>query len=83
MPIFALAACMGFAVNVLAYATIKLAGSLTLKVLGTIKNALLIVAAMVMYGEVVTPLQGLGYAVSTGAFGLYTMLKMQQIATSS
>lgn len=80
--LFLLAACMGFAVNVLAYATIKLASSLTLKVLGTVKNALLIGAAMALYSEVVTAVQGIGYAVSVAAFGVYTYIKMRQIADS-
>jgi hypothetical protein len=78
--LFLAAACMGFLINVLAFATIKLASSLTLKVLGTVKNALLIVAAMALYGEVVTGLQAAGYLVSTGAFGWYSYIKMQQIA---
>eukprot|EP00878_Enallax_costatus_P024815 GHUV01026506.1.p1 GENE.GHUV01026506.1~~GHUV01026506.1.p1 ORF type:complete len:292 (+),score=48.83 GHUV01026506.1:214-1089(+) len=78
--LFILAACMGFAVNVLAYATIKLASSLTLKVLGCVKNALVIVAAMILFAEEVTVLQGLGYGISTAAFGLYTHIKMAQIA---
>jgi hypothetical protein len=78
--LFLVAACMGFLINVLAFATIKLASSLTLKVLGTVKNALLIVAAMVMYGEVVTSTQAWGYMASTGAFGWYTYIKMHQIA---
>ncbi len=82
MPLFMLAACMGFGVNVLAYATIKLASSLTLKVLGTVKNALLILAAVALFGDVVTPLQGLGYIVSVGAFVSYTHVKMKQIAGS-
>ena len=79
-PLFAMAACMGFLINVLALATIKLASSLTLKVLGTVKNALLIVAAMALYGEVVTGLQAWGYVVSTGAFAHFTWVKMRQIA---
>lgn len=40
--------------------------------LGTVKNALLILAAMALYGEVVTGLQAWGYLVSSGAFGVYT-----------
>lgn len=78
--LFLLAACMGFAVNVLAYATIKLASSLTLKVLGCVKNALVIVAAMILFAEEVTALQGVGYGISTAAFGVYTHIKMTQIA---
>jgi hypothetical protein len=78
--LFLAAACMGFVINVLAFATIKLASSLTLKVLGTVKNALLIVAAMAMYGEVVTGLQAWGYLLSTAAFVMYTAIKMKQIA---
>jgi len=74
---------MGFLVNVLAYATIKLASSLTLKVLGTVKNALLIVVAMLLFGEVVTGMQGVGYVVSVAAFAVYTRIKMTQIAAST
>jgi hypothetical protein len=78
--LFLLAACTGFLINLLAFATIKLASSLTLKVLGTVKNALIIAAAMILYGEVVTAVQFWGYVVSTVAFGYYTYLKMRQIA---
>jgi hypothetical protein len=78
--IFALAACMGFAVNTLAYATIKLASSLTLKVLGCVKNGLVIVAAIALFAEEVTWTQGVGYIVSTGAFLVYVHIKMVQIA---
>jgi hypothetical protein len=78
--LFLLAACTGFLINLLAFATIKLASSLTLKVLGTVKNALIIVAAMLLYGEVVTAVQFWGYLVSSVAFGWYTVLKMRQIA---
>jgi hypothetical protein len=80
--LFLLAACMGFAVNTLAYATIKLTGSLTLKVLGTVKNALVIMTAVVLYAEVVTGIQATGYILSTVAFGAYTAIKMKQVADS-
>lgn len=78
--LFFLAACMGFAVNTLAYATIKLASSLTLKVLGCVKNGLVIIAAILLYAEEVTWTQGVGYVVSTAAFLLYVHIKMVQIA---
>eukprot|EP00879_Flechtneria_rotunda_P017891 GHRR01018751.1.p1 GENE.GHRR01018751.1~~GHRR01018751.1.p1 ORF type:complete len:185 (+),score=29.92 GHRR01018751.1:389-943(+) len=81
--LFMLAACMGFAVNVLAYATIKLASSLTLKVLGCVKNAVVIVAAILLFAEEVTATQGVGYVVSTAAFVVYTHLKMTQIASEA
>eukprot|EP00775_Hariotina_reticulata_P005398 gene5398-5632_t len=78
--LFLVAAVMGFAVNVLAYATIKLASSLTLKVLGCVKNALLIIVAMMLFSEKVTMVQGVGYTISTVAFMIYTHIKMHQIA---
>jgi hypothetical protein len=50
------------------------------QVLGTVKNALLIVAAMAIYGEVVTGLQAVGYLLSSAAFAVFTYVKFQQVA---
>lgn len=51
--------------------------------LGTVKNALLVVAAMILFGELVTGLQAVGYLLSVGAFGLYTYQKAQAIAAAA
>ncbi|GFR40576.1 hypothetical protein Agub_g1156 [Astrephomene gubernaculifera] len=77
---FFCASMMGFTVNLLAYFTIKVASSLTLKVLGTVKNTLLVVCGMLFFGEVVTGLQGVGYAVSLMGFAWYNWLKIRQLA---
>lgn len=77
---FLLSACLGFVVNALAYGTIKLASSLTLKVLGTVRNTLLVVVAVVFMGEGVTLVQGMGYLISLVGFVWYNMLKMNEIA---
>jgi hypothetical protein len=52
------------------------------QVLGTVKNALLIVVMMLLFGEHVTSLQGAGYFISVLAFGNYTRLKVAQIAAA-
>ncbi|KAL4428420.1 hypothetical protein ABPG75_002509 [Micractinium tetrahymenae] len=76
---FLSAAAMGFMVNSLAYIVIQSASSLTLKVLGTVKNALVVCLGIVLLSEKVTLLQGVGYAISVGAFFVYQRIKMQQI----
>jgi len=77
---FMVAAFTGFAVNFLAYGTIKLASSLTLKVLGCVKSTLVILFAMQLFAEEVALLQFIGYLVSIFAFAVYTHIKMAEIA---
>jgi hypothetical protein len=79
---FAAAACMGFACNGLAYSVIQLAGALTLKVIGTVKNALVVCAGVALYGDAVSGVQGCGYGLSLIGFGLYNREKMRQAAGS-
>lgn len=70
------AAALGFAVNTLAYFVIQLSSSLTLKVLGTVKNAGVMWIGVLALHETVTPIQGFGYAVSLVGFFWYNYVKM-------
>ncbi|GAX82101.1 hypothetical protein CEUSTIGMA_g9529.t1 [Chlamydomonas eustigma] len=72
---FLAAALAGFGVNCLAILVIKLASSLTLKVLGTVKDAALVTVGVVFLHEVVSTLQMTGYVISLVGFISYNVIK--------
>ncbi len=74
--LYCTAAAMGFMVNATAYLTIQLAGSLTFKVMGTVKNAVVVWLGVLLWAEPVTILQLVGYGASLGGFVLYNWAKM-------
>ncbi|KAG1679007.1 hypothetical protein FOA52_013071 [Chlamydomonas sp. UWO 241] len=78
--LFLLSAMLGFASNGLAHYTIKLESALTLKVLGTVKNTLLVVVGVFFLGDVVTDIQSIGYAIALSGFAWYQQIKMSKNA---
>ena len=62
--------------NLLAFGVIKLTGSLTQKVLGTVKNVMLVVFSVVVMGEQVSWRQAIGYQASLLGFCWYQYQKM-------
>ena len=76
---FCLAASLGFCVNMAAFLVIKNAGSVMLKVLGTARNAGLVVFGAMVLGEAITPVELLGYALSLTAFGAYNYFRLKEM----
>jgi hypothetical protein len=68
---------MGFLVNLSTAFAIKVTGSLTFKVVGCVKNSLLVWVGILM-GDIVTTEQLLGYTISVVGFALYTHVKWKQ-----
>ncbi|KAG2422000.1 hypothetical protein HYH02_015547, partial [Chlamydomonas schloesseri] len=75
---FAAAACCGFLVNMLAITVIKLASSLTLKVLGTVKTRLWLTIGIVSSRNTSPGCSWWGYSVSMVGFAAYNAIKAQQ-----
>mmetsp|Transcript_28628 Transcript_28628/g.54783 ORF Transcript_28628/g.54783 Transcript_28628/m.54783 type:complete len:379 (+) Transcript_28628:233-1369(+) len=76
--LFMLAATMGFGVNFLSVGVIRHASSLWLKVLGQVKNAALVYGSTIIFGNIVTAPQYIGYGMSLMGFGVYSYVKAQQ-----
>jgi multidrug transporter EmrE-like cation transporter len=79
-PLFLTAAFLGFATNMLAYALISMAGSLTLKVLCVVRNVLVIGVGVLVYADPLTLPQAAGYTISLAAFVYYTYVKARSAA---
>jgi hypothetical protein len=74
--LFLSSAALGFGVNICTFLVIKSTNSVTLKVLGTARNAGLVLVASWMYNEHITRLEATGYGISLLAFGAYNYYKL-------
>jgi len=75
--LFVAAGFLGFVVNFCSLGVIKYIGSLTLKVLAQLRSILIIIFGVIFYGDVVTPMQIVGYAVALVGFAGYNVAKLQ------
>lgn len=69
------AALAGFVVNVAAFMVIKHTSSLTLKILGAVSNAVLVLGSAAFFDEQLTEIQLTGYSISLIGFVLYNVVK--------
>jgi len=72
---FLAASTMGLGVNFLTYFVIQATSSLTMKVLGTVRNIFTIIIGIIFYSESVATNEGLGYTVALIGFVGYNMSK--------
>ena len=71
------AAALGFGVNLCTFLVIKATNAVTLKVLGTARNAGLVLFSAFWYHETISQLEATGYAVSLLAFAAYNYFKVR------
>ena len=76
---FAWAAFLGFAVNLASFLVIKRTSSVMLKLMGTARNAGLVLFSAVVLGEEITPTQTFGYVVCLVFFGVYNYYKIWKL----
>ena len=69
---------LGFCVNLLTLAVIKSTSSLTFKVVGQVKNTVVILVSVVVFGSEITFLQVVGYSISMVGFAVYQRGKQVQ-----
>jgi len=77
--LFVCSAALGFGVNLCTFLVIKSTNSVTLKVLGTARNAGLILFSAVAYQERISQLEAVGYAISLLSFAAYNVFKIKSL----
>jgi len=75
--LFVSSAVLGLGVNLCTFLVIKSTNSVTLKVLGTARNAGLVLFSALFYDERITLLEGVGYGISLLAFFGYNYFKIK------
>jgi len=73
------ASFLGLGIQFLALLVIQAVGSVSFKVLGTARNAFLVVISVYFLDEVVMPVQFFGYFISLAFFGLYNYFKANAV----
>ena len=72
------AAVLGFFVNLLTLAVIKSTSSLTFKVIGQVKNTVVILVSVALFGSAITGTQVVRYSISMVGFAVYQRGKQLQ-----
>ena len=67
--------CVGIVINYLTYYVIQVTSSLTMKILGGVRNIFTILASILYYHELVDSREGVGYTIAFIGFLLYTAAK--------
>ena len=67
--------CVGIVINYLTYYVIQVTSSLTMKILGGVRNIFTILASILYYHELVDSREGVGYTIAYIGFLLYTAAK--------
>lgn len=67
-------------VNAFSMLLLAASSGLSLKIIGAIKNVLVVILGVILFGDRVTVIQSIGYTVSLIGFGLYNKMKMQGTA---
>jgi drug/metabolite transporter (DMT)-like permease len=79
---FIFAAALGVGVNFITYFVIQFTSSLTMKILGTVRNICLVFVGVIFYGENITTNQFLGYSIALVGFAGYNAAKMNYFDNS-
>lgn len=72
---FLCASSLGLGVNFLSYFVIQATSSLTIKILGGVRNIVTIAAGVMRYGEMIDSREAAGYSVALVGFIMYSMAK--------
>jgi drug/metabolite transporter (DMT)-like permease len=73
---FLVAGLTGIGVNFISYFVIQYTSSLSMKILGTIRNVIMVFVGVLFYNEVISTSEALGYSISLAGFIAYNLAKM-------
>jgi drug/metabolite transporter (DMT)-like permease len=73
---FLTSAVMGVGVNFISYFMIQYTSSLTMKILITVRNMIMVVVSVLFFHEIVTLNQAVGYLIALLGFAGYNLSKM-------